>query len=76
MRGRTFFRIMFDNIFINNVLSKTINALVNFCNEQGFFGQQKLKFSQKMPLKKLENDCAYQKKFLFSNMQNSGVDSK
>ena len=76
MRGRTFLRIMLDNLFVNNIFSKTVNALVNFCNEQGIISQKKLKFSQKMTLNNIEKDSVYQKKFLFTNMQNSGVDSK
>ena len=76
MRGRTFLRIMLDNLFVNNIFSKTVNALVNFCNEQGIISPKKLKFSQKMTLNNIEKDSVYQKKFLFTNMQNSGVDSK
>ena len=76
MRGRTFLRIMLDNLFVNNALSKALSALVNFCNEQGLISQKKLKFSQKMPLNNIQNDGVYQKKFLFTNIQNSGVDFK
>ena len=76
MRGRTFLRIMLDHLFINNVFSKTINALVNFCNEQGLITQKKLKFSQKMTLNNIEKNSVYQKKFLFTNIENNGVNFK
>ena len=41
MQGRTFLRIMFENLFVNNALSKTIIQLVKFCQEQWFYGNPK-----------------------------------
>ena len=76
MRGRTFLRIMLENIFINNTLSKTIIALVNFCNEQSYYGRKKLKFLNKMPLNNTEEHYNYKNKFIFTNNQNSGVNYK
>lgn len=76
MRGRTFLRIMLENIFINNALSKTIIALVNFCNEQSYYGRKKLKFLKKMPLNKTEEIYNYRNKFIFNNNQTSGVNYK
>ena len=73
MRGRTFIRIMFDNLFVNNAFCKALSSLVNFCNEQQFFQAKKLKFSQNMPLNKIEKDSVYQKKYLFTNIKDSGV---
>ena len=42
MQGRTFFRIMIDNMFINNPFCKAISALVKFCNEQSIFYKKEL----------------------------------
>ena len=77
MRGRTFLRIMLDNIFINNTICKTIHALVNFCNEQNLFDKKELKFSKKMPLNDLEQTYTYNNsKFIFTSNQNSGASFK
>lgn len=76
MRGRTFFRIMIDNLFVNNALCKALASLVNFCNEQTYYGYKELKFLKKMPLNKIKQDSVYQKKFIFKNTQTSGVDYK
>ena len=67
MRGRTFFRIMIDNLFINNPLSKAVQALINFCNEQSLYGQKKLKFLKNMPLNKIEQTTTYNKRFIFDS---------
>ena len=76
MSGRTFFRIMIDNLFINNALSKAIVALVNFCNEQSVYGIKKLKFSKKIPLNNTEQDSIYNKRFIFNSNQTSGANYK
>ena len=76
MSGRTFFRIMIDNLFVNNAFCKAIMALVNFCNEQSYYGQKKLKFLKKMPLTKVQTTQNYQSKFIFNPNQISGVDYK
>ena len=76
MRGRTFFRIMLDNLFVNNAICKAIIALVNFCNEQSYYGQKELKFLKKMPLNKIEQDSVYDKRFIFNSNPNSGVNIK
>ena len=73
MRGRTFLRIMIDNLFINNAFCKAISALVNFCNEWTNSHTKKLKFLKKMPLNNIEQDSNYNKKFLFNTTQISGV---
>ena len=84
MQARTFFRIMLDNLFVNNPLCKALSSLVNFCNEQSVFYRKKLKFSKKMPLSKTDSfldilSCekisvkdSYHNRFIF----NSGVDLK
>lgn len=76
MQGRTFFRIMIENLFINNIFCKTLSALVNFCKEQSFYYRKELKFLQKMPLKKVENKSSYDKRFIFTSNTNSGVNLK
>ena len=76
MRGRTFFRIMIDNLFVNNALSKALIALVNFCNEQSYYGKKELKFLQKMPLKKLEQKNKYDSRFVFNTNPKIGANSK
>ena len=76
MQGRTFFRIMIDNLFINNAIAKTIVALVKFCNEQSYYGRKELKFLKKMPLTKLKTDKSYQTRFIFNPNQSSGVNYK
>ena len=76
MRGRTFLRIMFDNIFINNPFAKTITALVNFCNEQNFLYRKELKFLKKMPYNNIQEDTSYKKRLLFDTQKASGVKFK
>ena len=76
MRGRTFFRIMIDNLFVNNAFCKTILAMVNFCNEWSYYKGKKLKFLKKKPLTKLESNCVYEKKFLFNTNEISGAKQK
>ena len=65
MRGRTFVRMMIDNLFVNNAICKALSSLVNFCNEQAFFNKGKLKFSKKMPLNIVEQESNYKTKFIF-----------
>ena len=67
---------MLDNLFVNNVLCKTIKSLVNFCNEQRYYNQKELKFLKNMPLTNIKNDNVYQNRFIFNNTQQSGVNSK
>ena len=76
MQGRTFFRIMIDNLFVNNVISKTLLALVNFCKEQSYYSKKELKFLKKMPLIKTKNNNVYNKRFVFNNEKISGVSYK
>ena len=76
MSGRTFFRIMFNNLFVNNVFCKTLSALINFCNEQSYYGKKELKFLKKMPLNKMTQDSSYKNKFIFNSTYKTGVDYK
>lgn len=74
MHGRTFLRIMLDNLFINNAFCKAILALVNFCNEQRYYNNRELKFLKNIPLNKEEQKTIYQKKFIFNSNHKTGVD--
>ena len=76
MQGRTFFRIMIDNLFINNAIGKTILALVKFCNEQSYYSKKELKFLQKMPLNRTEQIKKYDERFLFNSNPKIGANSK
>ena len=76
MQGRTFLRIMIDNLFVNNAFCKAILALVNFCNEQSYFAKKELKFLKKMPLNKMTQDSSYKSKFIFNSTYKTGVDYK
>ena len=53
MQKRTTIRTTFDIIF-NNAIIKTIASFVNFCYEQCYFNQKKLKFLKKIPLNNVE----------------------
>ena len=73
MQGRTFFRIMINNLFVDNAICKALSALVNFCKEQSYYRQKELKFLKKMPLTKSENNFKYNKNFIFNSKQATGV---
>ena len=76
MQGRTFFRIMLENLFVNNALCKALSALVNFCNEQSYYGKKELKFLKKMPLTKVEKNSVSQNRYIFTSALNSGAQKK
>lgn len=76
MRARTFFRIMIDNLFVNNPFCKAIIAVVNFCNEQNYYNRKELKFLKKMPLNNISKDSMYKTRFIFNSTITSGVDKK
>ena len=65
MQGRTFFRIMFDNLFVNNAVAKALLSLIKFCNEFRYFSKRELKFLKKMPLNNIEQRTSYNSKFVF-----------
>ena len=50
MQIRTFFRIMFNNIFRDNVFARVISSIVNFCCELDTIRYKSLKYSKEMPL--------------------------
>ena len=75
MQGRTFFRIMIDK-FVNNAFCKALVAVVNFCNEQSYYSQDKLKFLKKMPLHKQEQKNVYKNRYIFTSAHTSGLDFK
>jgi len=63
MQKRTTIRTILDIIF-NNAIVQTIVSIVNFCNDQCYFYQKKLKFLKKMPLNNIETS-SLDSKFLF-----------
>lgn len=62
MQKRTFIRTMMD-IFFDNAMVKSIASVVNFCNEQRYYGSRELKFLKNMPI---NNTCIDNNKYLFS----------
>ena len=54
MHRRTFLRTMLD-IFFNNPFVKAIESCVKFCNEQQYYHREKLKFSENLPIKRIES---------------------
>lgn len=77
MRRRTFFRIMLDNLFVNNAFCKALVALVNFCNEQSYYSKKELKFLKKMPLYNIkEENSVYKNRFIFNTDKISGANYK
>ncbi len=42
------------DVFFDNAITKSVASLVNFCNEQTYFCQPKLKFLKNMPINKVE----------------------
>ena len=75
MQGRTFLRIMFNNLFVNNALCRALVSFVNFCNEQRYYNRKELKFLENLPLNNVKNN-GYSKKFIFTNNSNSGASFK
>ena len=77
MHGRTFLRIMADNLFINNVFAKTIIALINFCKEQQYNSREELKFYQEIQFdSNIKGNDLTKTKFIFNTKQNNGVNLK
>ena len=77
MQGRTFFRIMIDNLFVKNPLCMAIIAFVNLCNNCSIYNRRNLKFLKKMPLN--NNDSVginYKNKFVFDSSKVIGVNIK
>lgn len=50
MKIRTFFRIMFNDILHENVISKSIVSVMNFCNEFNVFHNKSLKYDRNVSL--------------------------
>ncbi len=63
MQTRTIIRTTLDIIF-DNAITRTITSIVNFCYEQSYFYQKKLKFLKKMPITHVEAH-SFDNKFLF-----------
>ena len=67
---------MINNLFVNNVLSKTLLALVNICREQSYYNKKELRFLNKTQLIKSENSDTYNKRFIFNKKKAYGVSYK
>ena len=76
MQHRTFFRIMMDNLLLSNPIGRTIVAFVNFCNEQSYFGEKKLKFFSNVPLSNNVKNSSVHAKFIFDSTKVSGINLK
>ena len=50
MHSRIFLRILFNNLFRNNIFAQVIKSLINFCKEFKGFNYSSLKYDKKMPL--------------------------
>lgn len=61
MQGRTFLRIMIENLFINNALGKAISNLIKFCQEQGFYNTKNINILKTSPnnIKTTKNDYKF-----------------
>ena len=68
MQGRSFLRIMFESLFINNSFNKAIKYFINLCNNCLFYNKEKLKFSKKMPLNNIELNKQKTPHFTFNSI--------
>lgn len=50
MHKRIFLRILFNNLFRNNIFARVINSTVKFCKEFGEINYSSLKYDKNMPL--------------------------
>ena len=66
MQRRTFLRIMIESLLVNNALARALREFLNFCNEQTSFCGKKLKFSEKMPYRHVEQTYEKTPKFVFN----------
>ena len=76
MQGRTFFRILIDNLFVNNPVCKAVFTLVNFCNNSMLYNKKNLKFLKKMPLNKTRSELSYKNRFIFESSYTYGANAK
>ena len=76
MQGRIFFRTLLDKLIFNTPVFRTINSLVNFCNEYWGFYKKDLKFSKNMPLYKNREVKSYRTRFIFDSSQINGASLK
>lgn len=70
MLSRTFLRILFNNIFYDNIISKTVRTLINFCYEFNIFSNNELKNNNNLPLN--ENDT--RKNLFFQSVAGDKID--
>ena len=68
MHGRTFFRIMLDNLFVNNALFESIIKLVKFLKEMEYFNHKNLKTLNKKTKNVIIKEDDYKNKFKFNSI--------
>ncbi len=72
MHKRIFFRILFNNLFRNNIIAQVINSSVKFCKEFDGFNYSSLKYDKNMPLSL--NDT--KKNIFFQSIGGDRIDCK
>ena len=68
MQGRTFFRIMLDNLFVNNALFGTIIKLIRFWKELEIFNHINLKTLNKKTKNDIIKEEHYKNRFKFNSI--------
>ena len=69
---RTYLRTMFNKIFYNNVIVDFCRTVVKFCNNLPSNKENFLKFSENMPLDKMDTN----EKFSFQSITGDKIDYK
>lgn len=72
MQIRTFLRIMFNNIFRDNIFARSVRAFVNFCCELDVLNYKSLKYNKSMPLSLEET----KKNIFFQSIGGDRIDCK
>ena len=72
MQVRTFLRIMFNNLFHDNVIIRSVRAFVNFCCELDIMNYKSLKYNRSMPLSLEET----KKNIFFQGIGGDRIDCK
>ena len=74
MHGRTFFRILIENLFLKNALAEAFKKFLNFYYEQRYYNERELKFIDKLPLNNIQvQSKKYDSRFVFNVGTKNGV---
>ena len=76
MQGRTFLRIMLDNLFVNNTLLNSITKLVNFYNEQRYYNNRELIFFKKIASNRIKKNDTNQNHYKFNSITGNRINQK